>query len=72
MPRTNGLDFTTFLFPGTLATGVMFVALTAYTLLLVHMRNVNAEREMKLRFLPAGTQDEGSPAPAYALRRSAN
>jgi ABC-2 type transport system permease protein len=26
MPRTNGLDFTTFLFPGTLATGVMFVA----------------------------------------------
>jgi ABC-2 type transport system permease protein len=26
MPRTAGIDFTTFLFPGTLATGVMFTA----------------------------------------------
>jgi len=53
-------------------TGVMFAALTGYTLLLVRMRNVSAEREMKLRFLPAASQGDHAPAPAYALRRSAN
>jgi hypothetical protein len=52
--------------------GAMFVALGAYTALLVHMRNVTAEREMKLRFLPSGSSNEAAPAPAYAMRRSAN
>lgn len=44
-------------------------AFVAYIAMLVRMRNVAAEREMKLRFLPgAAVQQE----PALALRRSAN
>lgn len=40
-----------------------------YVALLVRMRNVAAEQDMKLRFLPGAA---GSPEPALALRRSAN
>jgi hypothetical protein len=41
----------------------------SYVALLVRMRNVAAEREMKLRFLPAPM---ATREPALALRRSAN
>lgn len=44
--------------------------LLGYVALLVHVRNVAAEREMKLRFLPATSQPQ--PQPALLLRRSAN
>ena len=44
------------------------IALCAYVLLLLRIRNVAAEREMKLRFLP----QHGAPEPALLLRRSAN
>ena len=40
-----------------------------YVAVLVRMRNVAAERDMKLRFLPGAP---GTPEPALALRRSAN
>src|SRR3954451_8571273 len=57
-------------------TGVMAVALLGYVLLLVRMRNLAAERDMKLRFLPRPERvDQGgsaAPAPAYVMRRSAN
>ena len=53
-------------------TGVMAVALVAYVLLLVRMRNLAAEREMKLRFLPREQADHGAPAPAYVMRRTVN
>ena len=43
----------------------MFVA---YVVMLVRMRNITAEREMKVRFLPAGRPPEA----VLALRRSAN
>lgn len=43
----------------------MFVA---YVALLVRIRNIAAERDMKLRFLPRPAQ----PEPALLLRRSAN
>jgi hypothetical protein len=43
---------------------VLFVA---YVALLIRMRNMSAEREMKVRFLPHGR----TPEPALALRRSA-
>ena len=54
--------------------GVMFVALCAYVVLLVRLRNEAAERDMKLRFLPTAAGAPGGPAaePAYVLRRSAN
>lgn len=51
----------------TLASGV---ALAAYVLLLVRMRNAAAEREMKLRFLPG--HQAAVVEPALVLRRSAN
>ena len=44
--------------------------LLGYVALLVRMRNVAAEREMKLRFLPPPTRPQ--PQPALLLRRSAN
>ena len=53
-------------------TGVMAVALVAYVLLLVRMRNLAAERDMKLRFLPHPDRAERDPAPAYVMRHSAN
>jgi hypothetical protein len=40
----------------------------AYVVLLIRLRGLAAEREMKLRFLPSA----GRPEPALALRRSAN
>jgi len=46
-------------------------ALATYVLLLVRMRNVAAEREMKLRFLPSQANG-GVVEPALVLRRSAN
>ena len=73
-----GLSVTTFFFlvigavPGMhvlLAAGAGFaVMLFAYMALLVRMRNMAAEREMKLTFLPGATAYD---APAL-LRRSAN
>jgi hypothetical protein len=39
----------------------------AYVSLLIRLRNLSAEREIKLRFLPATL-----PEPAFLLRRSAN
>src|SRR5205823_14983031 len=53
-------------------TGVMAVALVGYVLLLVRMRNLAAEREMKLRFLPHPDRSEREAAPAYVMRHSAN
>jgi len=53
-------------------TGVMAVALVGYVLLLVRMRNLAAEREMKLRFLPQPDRGEREAAPAYVMRQSAN
>ncbi|HEX2063203.1 MAG TPA: hypothetical protein VHE80_02145 [Acidimicrobiales bacterium] len=44
-------------------------AFVGYIAMLVRMRNLAAEREMKLRFLPGATV---SREPALALRRSAN
>lgn len=45
------------------------VLCVAYVALLVRMRNVAAEREMKLRFLPTPAP---TMEPAFALQRSAN
>jgi hypothetical protein len=42
--------------------------LAAYVAVLIHLRNLAAEREMKLRFLPPPQAQE----PALLLRRSAN
>jgi hypothetical protein len=47
---------------------VLDVLFVAYVTLLVRMRNVAAEREMKLRFLPSTP----APEPALLLRRSAH
>ncbi len=44
--------------------------LVGYVALLVRMRNLAAEREMKLRFLPPPPRPQ--PQPALLLRRSAN
>lgn len=67
-----GLTFVLALIPGF---GVLWgahlvvdAAFVGYVALLVRMRNVAAEREMKLRFLPGSVPAE----PALALRRSAN
>ena len=49
-------------------TGVMAVALMSYVLLLVRMRNLAAERDMKLRFLPQPDRVEPEAAPAYVMR----
>ena len=46
---------------------VLDVLFVAYVAMLIRMRNVSAEREMKVRFLPR----PGTPEPALALRRSA-
>jgi hypothetical protein len=46
---------------------VLDLLFAGYVALLIRMRNVAAEKEMKLRFLPT-VQGE----PALALRRSAN
>jgi hypothetical protein len=58
---------------------VLDVLFVAYVALLVRMRNLAAEREMKLRFLPganaygaSASYGMGYPEPALALRRSAN
>jgi len=48
-------------------TAVLAVALGLYVALLLRLRGVAAEREMKLRFLPSAV-----PQPALLLRRSAN
>lgn len=54
-------------------TAVMGLALVAYTALLLRIRTIAAEREMKLRFLPSAAQQGAvEPAPAYVMRRSAN
>ena len=47
---------------------VLDVLFVAYIALLVYMRNLAAEREMKVRFLP--TAGARSPEPALLLRRS--
>lgn len=46
---------------------VLDLLFVAYVALLVRMRNLSAEREMKVRFLPTAP-----PEPALLLRRSAN
>ena len=53
-------------------TGLMAIALVGYTMLLLRMRTLAAEREMKLHFLPSAASGSVEPAPAYAMRRSAN
>lgn len=47
---------------------VLDLAFAAYVAALVRLRNIAAERDMKLRFLPGAAHAE----PALALRRSAN
>ena len=47
---------------------VLDVLFVAYVALLVYMRNLAAERDMKVRFLP--TAAPRSPEPALLLRRS--
>jgi hypothetical protein len=47
---------------------VLDVLFVAYVALLVYMRNLAAEREMKVRFLP--TAANRAPEPALLLRRS--
>ncbi len=44
------------------------LAFVAYVALLVRVRNLAAERELKVRFLPTVT----NPQPQLLLRRSAN
>ena len=68
---------TTFVLAMVVSTTAMWVLhvvvdglLVAYVALLVRMRNLAAEREMKLRFLPSTPAPQ--PQPAYLLRRSAN
>ena len=48
---------------------VVDVLFAAYVALLVYLRNLAAEREMKVRFLPAAP---AAPEPALLYRRSAN
>jgi hypothetical protein len=48
---------------------VLDALFVAYVALLVRMRNLAAEREMKVRFLPHAAP---APEPAFAMRRSAN
>ena len=48
--------------------GGLGLLLAAYVAVLIHVRNLAAEREMKLRFLPPPQAQE----PALLLRRSAN
>jgi hypothetical protein len=59
--------------PGLRATlvlhAVVDVLFVVYVALLIRIRGLNAEREMKLRFLP-GTREQVEPV--LALRRSAN
>ena len=50
------------------AAAITAVLLVAYVAMLVRIRNLAAEREMKLTFLPGGPALEGPPL----LRRSAN
>jgi hypothetical protein len=47
---------------------VLDLAFAGYVAALVRLRNIAAERDMKLRFLPGAAHAE----PALALRRSAN
>jgi hypothetical protein len=47
---------------------VLDAAFIAYVAALLYLRNLAAEREMKVRFLPTAS----SPEPALLLRRSAN
>lgn len=52
---------------------VIDVLFIAYVGLLVYLRNLAAEREMKVRFLPAArSASVGAPEPALLYRRSAN
>ena len=52
---------------------VVDVLFAAYVAMLVRLRNLAAEREMKVRFLPgAGLAGAGNLQPAFLLRRSAN
>ena len=58
---------------------VLDVLFVVYVAALVRVRNIAAEREMKLRFMPAPRRPgpaidlrDPRPAPALALRRSAN
>ena len=54
-------------------TAVMALALVGYTVLLLRIRAVVAERDMKLRFLPSASGPGAvEPAPAFVMRRSAN
>lgn len=53
-----------FLLIAHIALDIVFVA---YVAALVYLRNLAAEREMKVRFMP-----QGQPEPAFALRQSAN
>ena len=46
---------------------VLDVVFVAYVAALVYLRNLAAEREMKVRFMP-----QAQPEPAFALRQSAN
>jgi hypothetical protein len=48
------------------------LCLVAYVALLVRMRNLAAERDMKLTFLPASGRSAGRPEAALVLRRSAS
>ena len=48
---------------------VLDALFVGYVTLLVRMRNMAAEREMKLRFIPPGAS---APEPALLLRRSAH
>lgn len=48
---------------------VIDVLFVAYVALLVYLRNLAAEREMKVRFLPTAS---AAPQPALLYRRSAN
>jgi hypothetical protein len=49
--------------------GVLLVVFGAYLVVLIQLRNREAERSMKVRFLP---QRGPAAEPAWALRRSAN
>lgn len=47
---------------------VAAIGLAGYVAMLIRIRNIAAEKEMKLAYLPQG----GSPEPAYLLRRPAS
>jgi hypothetical protein len=49
---------------------ILDVVFVAYVALLIRARSVSAERELKVRFLPANAGH--SAQPAFAMRRSAN